>query len=104
MTLDRPFKKGSTIPVKFILTDGCGSAVGAARATLSLQFMNGEVPVGDPLEAESTVPDAGNLFRYTGADRQYIYNLATGGLDIGAYAATVRTDDGAARTIMIQIK
>jgi hypothetical protein len=66
--------------------------------------MNGEVPVGDPLEAESTVPDAGNLFRYTGADGQYIYNLATGGLDIGAYAATVRTDDGAARTIMIQIK
>lgn len=104
VTLDRPFKKGSTIPVKFILTDGCGSDVGTARATLSLQLMNGEVPAGDPLEAESTVPDAGNLFRYSGADGQYIYNLATGGLQIGTYAATMRTDDGAARTITIQIK
>ena len=104
VTLDRPFKKGSTIPVKFTLNDGCGGAVTSAVARLTLQLLSGDVPVGDPIDASSNVPDSGNVFRYSGTDGGFIYNLATAGLASGSYRATVTTDDGQVHTVVIQIK
>jgi hypothetical protein len=103
VTLAKSFKKGSTIPVKFTLTDGCGSSVTSAIASLTLQFISGQIASGDPIDAASNVPDSGNIFRYSGSDGIYIYNLATNDLVPGSYLATVTTDDGVARTVTMQI-
>jgi hypothetical protein len=104
VTLDRPFKKGSTIPVKFMLDNGGGAATPTATATLTLQFLSGTEPAGDPIIASSNVPDSGNLFRYASEEGMYIYNLATGDLAAGVYLAVITTDDGMTRTVTIQIK
>jgi hypothetical protein len=104
VTLEKPFKKGSTIPVKFTLTDGCGAAATSTIATLTLQYVSGDTSLEEPIDAASTVPDQGNLFRYSGSDGIYIYNLATNALNVGTYVATVTTDDGVTRTVNIQIK
>lgn len=102
MTLGKPFKHGSTIPVKFELTDGCGNVVPTATATLTLQLYSGEEPAGDPIDATSNVPDSGNLFRFT--EGHYIYNLSTDHLQVGNWLATVTLDDGERHSIFIGIK
>jgi Concanavalin A-like lectin/glucanases superfamily/PKD domain len=104
VTLEKPFKKGSTIPVKFSLTDGCGHSVTTARATLTLTPVSSTVQDAAPIDATSNVPDSGNVFRYSGSDGIYIYNLATDSLGNGTYLATVTTDDGVVKTISVQIK
>jgi len=102
VTLLKPFKLGSTIPVKFNLTDGCGNLPATAVALLTLQQISDETPIGEPIVATSNVPDSGNLFRYE--EGHYIYNLATGNLEQGTYLATVTFDDGATQTVTVQIK
>jgi hypothetical protein len=104
VTLDRPFKLGSTIPVKFSLNNGCGSLVPDATATLSLQVLSGSEPSGDPIDGSSNVPDSGNIFRYVPEDNHYIYNLSTDILSVGTWQATVTLDDTEAHTINIGIK
>lgn len=104
VTLDRPFKKGSTIPVKFTLNDGCGGTVTNAVARLTLQLLSGAEPAGDPIDAVSNVPDSGNVFRYSGTDGGFIYNLATAGLASGSYRASVTTDDGQVHAVTIRIR
>ena len=104
VTLDRPFKKGSIIPVKFTLTDGCGGTVSSAVASLTLQLVSGNTSAEDPIDATSNVPDSGNLFRYSGSGGIYIYNLETRELAVGTYTAAITTDDGVTRTVNIQIK
>jgi parallel beta-helix repeat protein len=102
VTLGKPFKHGSTIPVKFELTDGCGNIVSTATAILTLQLYLGEEPLGDPIDATSNVPDSGNLFRFT--EGHYIYNLSTDNLQVGTWLATVTLDDGERYSIFIGIK
>ena len=78
------FKLGSTVPVKFQLTDANGAYISTAAATIALQKYSGEEPVGDPLDATSTSgADTGSLFRYDGTASQYIYNLSTEALSKG---------------------
>lgn len=103
VTLGRPFKKGSVIPVKFSLGDGCGRPVSRAIASLKLQLLSGDLPPGEPIDATSLVPDSGNLFRYSPGDDLYIYNLATRDLVVGTYAAVVSLDDGSTRSVPIRI-
>jgi streptogramin lyase len=104
VTLGKPFKKGSTIPVKFALGNGCGAPATSSLATLTLQFINSDTGLDDPISATSTVADAGNSFRYSGSDGIYIYNLSTDNLAVGSYLATVMTDDGLVNSVTIQIK
>ena len=102
VTLDKPFKHGSTIPIKFELTNGCGNIVPTATATLTLQLYIAEEPAGEPIDATSNVPDSGNLFRFT--EGHYIYNLSTDNLQVGKWLVTVTLDDGEKYTISIGIK
>ncbi|MBI1920160.1 MAG: PxKF domain-containing protein [Geobacter sp.] len=102
VTLLKPFKQGSTVPVKLTIADGCENSISTAIVTLTLQLYSGETPVGDPIDATSNVPDSGNLFRYT--DGHYIYNLSTGNLQSGSYVVSVTLDDGSTKTITLQIK
>ena len=104
VTLNRPFKLGSTIPFKFALTDGCGAYVPNAAATLSLVQVSGAEPAGDPIDGTTNVPDSGNVFRYDPVENQYVYNLSTGALSVGSWQASITIEDGEVYTTAIGIK
>jgi hypothetical protein len=97
------FKLGSTVPVKFPLSDANGASVSTAIAELTLQMLSGGVPVGTPIDA--TPPgsaDVGNRFRYDGS--QYVYNLSTKGLAAGAWQLQVHLDDETVHTVVVGLK
>lgn len=101
----KPFKLGSTVPVKFSLMDGFGNLISTAVARISLQMYTDEVPVGDPIEGTSTSgADTGNTFRYDASAGHYIYNLSTDSLSVGTWMLTVTLDDGTAKSILLGIK
>lgn len=86
---NRVFKLGSTIPVKFQLTDASGNFITDATATISLQKRTDSV-WGSPEEGESTsAATSGNLFRYDPVSNQYIFNLATKPLSAGTWRITI---------------
>jgi hypothetical protein len=97
------FKFGSTVPVKFQLTDANGVSVSNAVATLTLQMISSNTLVGTPMDA--TAPgnaDAGNLFRFDGTE--YIYNLSTTPLSTGTWQLQVNLNDGTVHTVAIGSK
>jgi hypothetical protein len=102
---NRVFKLGSTVPVKFQLTDANGAYISTAVAKLVLQKYSGSEPSGDPVEATSTSgADSGNIFRYDSTENQYIYNLNTGSLSTGTWQIRVVLDDGTTKTVFIGLK
>jgi hypothetical protein len=77
------FKLGSTIPVKFQLTDPCASNSSLVAHIYVAKVLN--MVTGSELEATSTsAADTGNTFRYAG-NGQYIFNLATKPLSVGTW-------------------
>jgi len=102
---DKPFKQGSTIPVKFRLTDIAGNPVPTALATISLQLFSGGTPVGVPIVPESTSgADTDNRFRYSAEDDLYIFNLGTKALTPGTWQIIVALDDGTVETTFVSLK
>jgi hypothetical protein len=97
------FKLGSTIPVKFRLTDRNGVRVPGVIARLTVQLLSNGNPVGTPIDA--TAPggaDSGNVFRDDGS--QYIYNLATRSLSVGTWRLQASLDDGSVHTVVIGLR
>lgn len=104
VSLLRPFKLGSTIPVKFGLCDANGAPVTTAIARLYLQQFSGEEPVGDPIEVTSTSgADTGNYFRLA-SDSMYIYNLYTKSLSSGSFRIEAVLDDGSVNSTSLLLK
>jgi hypothetical protein len=96
------FKLGSTVPLKFPLTDSTGASVSTAVATLTVQMLSGGTPVGTPIDATpSGNADTGNVFRYDSTSNQYIYNLGTMMLSTGVWQLQVHLDDGTIRTVVM---
>jgi lysophospholipase L1-like esterase len=96
------FKLGSTVPVKFTLTDSNIATVCNATATLSAAKISNNVE-GTFVEATSTSnATTGSLFRCDG--QQYIFNLATKGLTTGTYSLKITLDDGTTYTQHISLK
>ena len=105
VSLGKPLKLGRTLPVKFQLTYAGGDYVSTAVATIVLQKLSNNTPVGEPLEPESTSgADVGNTFRYDSEGNLYIYNLSTKGLSSGTWQIKVTLDDGSIHTIEISFK
>lgn len=103
VSLGKPFKLGSTVPVKFALTDGAGTPVTSATARFYLQKYQDNEPMGDPIEVTSTSgADTGNYFRV--ADGGYMYNLSTRGLSSGLYQIQAILDDGTTQTAWLELK
>jgi len=101
----KPFKLGSTVPVKFQLMDVNGNLVSTALAKLTLHKLNGTVPEEVEIIATSTSgADTGNTFRYT--DDHYHFNLSTKGnfYSQGTYRLYVSLDDGTTPNIDISFK
>jgi hypothetical protein len=82
------FKAGSTIPVKFQLTDYYGNPVSTASGTASI----------------NTSPAASAPIRYDVYTQQYIANLKTPKGVTGAYIVTVNLDDGTSPTIGVTLR
>jgi hypothetical protein len=98
------FKAGSTVPVKFQLTDANGAFVTNAVATIKYAKFANNV-WGDEIEAVSTAAaTTGNLFRYDTTNNQYIFNLSTKGLTTGTYKVTISLSDGTAQTVEFGLK
>ena len=98
------YKLGSTIPVKFQLTDANNISVATARATLFYAKVTNNV-VGTTYEAISKSKDnSGNYFRYD--DDQYIFNLSTKntGFTTGTYQITIVLDDNTTQTVRITLR
>jgi hypothetical protein len=98
------FKLGSTIPVKFRLTDACAD-IGSLTARIYVAKVSNNV-VGTELEAVSTAAaDTGNTFRYE-PPQQYIFNLATNAMGkTGTWQIRVDLGDGVAnRTVLVSLK
>jgi hypothetical protein len=103
VSLGKPFKLGSTVPVKFQLQDSTGAAVTSAVATLRLQKFSNNEPVGDPIEATSTSgADVGDQFRFS--DGAYIFNLNSSTLGVGTYQIQVLLDDGTTKVTNLSFK
>lgn len=91
------FKQGSTVPVKFSLTNGTPVAhLYLAKVTNSI--------VGTEMEAASTsAADSGNTFRLVNGG--YVFNLSTKGLTVGTWQVRVDLGDGdTSHWVLISIK
>ncbi|WP_137158644.1 PxKF domain-containing protein [Blastococcus sp. CCUG 61487] len=89
------FKAGSTVPVKFGITDFAGTSVRGATATLATvrSYDTEGKDLGEEQEASSPgAANSGNVFRASGG--QYVYNLSTKGMAPGSYQLIIRLDDG----------
>ena len=73
----KSFKRGSTIPIKFRISDAAGNPVPEAAATLAIDYGESDAAPGDPEVVSSAPGDSGNEFRYDPADDLYIFNLST---------------------------
>ncbi|HWJ02476.1 MAG TPA: PxKF domain-containing protein, partial [Verrucomicrobiae bacterium] len=100
------FKLGSTVPVKFQLTDSDKVFVSTALAKIYYAKIKDNI-VGTNVEAVSTSnATTGNLFRYDLTNNQYIFNLSTkSGFSPGTYQISIILDDGSpAKTVEIGLK
>ncbi len=92
----RLFKQGSTIPIKFTITDLQGHPAGGAIATLAIYYYVDGAPAGDALVVSESGGDTGTQFGFDG-NGQYHYNLSTKGSEwtgSGSFIAEVTLDDG----------
>lgn len=103
VSLAKPFKLGSTVPVKFQLADAGGAIVTSAIARIQMQRFTNNEPAGDPIGVTSTSgADVGNYFRLS--DGVYIYNLNSQNLEIGTYQIQALLDDGTTKVIGLSFK
>jgi lysophospholipase L1-like esterase len=87
------FKQGSTVPVKFSLTDANGQPISGVTATLDVAKLTNAIE-GTFVEAASNgAANDGNLFRPNGSG-SYIFNLGTKPLSAGTWSLRITLDDG----------
>ena len=107
------FKAGSTVPVKFQLTDqngsplddGDASAIASAvpcQATIAVTYLSASIgPVDETIN--STTANSGNCFRYDPASKTFIFNLGTKGLPTGTFTVTANVTGSFAATHSVSV-
>lgn len=88
----KDWKKNSTIPVKFSLMDTLGNPIPYATAVSVIIGGNNATATG------------GTAFRYDASAGQYIYNLSTKSVRLGANTLTITLNDGSVLNATITIK
>ena len=95
------FKKGSTVPVKFVLT-GASAPICDLTARLYIAPLDAAGNPGTERPAPSRPPGTGNVFAITGTD--YHLNLDTSSMAIGAWQLRVDLGDGEPHPTRITIR
>jgi lysophospholipase L1-like esterase len=101
------FKAGSTVPVKFQVTDYDEVPVGSATAHLAtVRAYEGDAISPDQVQEATTNvgATAGNLFRYDATAQQYVYNLSTKKMEPGTYQLFIGLDDGKRYTAIFNLR
>jgi len=98
------FKAGSTIPVKFRLTDSNLAWVDSAIASLTIQRKSSSVQNGINEFYYSTSVTSSDTFRYSKEEALYILNFSTKGMEYGLYTLVVTLDDGEKYSIDIGLR
>jgi hypothetical protein len=89
------FSAGTTIPLKFQLTDAAGNYVATANATVTVQMLSNGIPVGTPIAGiPASNADTGDTFRYMSGPNRYMYNLSTASLSTGTWQLQIHLNDG----------
>ena len=97
------FKLGSTIPVKFRLTDGSASVANLTARIFVAKISNGVI--GTETEPFTNVnADAGNVFRYDATAKQYIFNWGTKGLSEGTWQIRVDLGDNVLHVVHVSLR
>ena len=106
VSLGKPFKLGSTIPVKFQLMDAQGAFITDALPLISLELISVDPITGEVIPGDSSgAANTNNIFRYDPDSNQYIFNLSTKDLTAPAtYRITVDLGDGTTREVNIGLK
>ena len=106
VSLDKPFKLGRTIPIKFQLTDAQGSFITDAVPLISVELLSNGPLTGEVIDEESSgAANIDNIFRYEPDSNRYIFNLSTKGLTAPAtYRITVDLGDGTMQQVNIGLK
>ena len=102
-------KQGSTVPVKFKVTDCDGNIISTSNDTISVALQSANVPDGDvTVDDAGASNDNGTSFRWDATGMQDIFNLKTGaslGYVVGnTYIITATLDDGTTHNVSISIK
>ncbi len=101
-------KRGSGVPVKFTLMDGCGNSITTGEHHIDVVYASGSARNGDPTvdDASASAGDPGDTFRYSTDDMLWIFNLKTNNsYYIGnSYWINANLDDGTTRQVQISIK
>jgi hypothetical protein len=102
--MDKSFKAGSSIPVKFAITDaGAGYPADAAAKLYVARMTDGKAEDEFPAVSKSAAAE-GNQFRYDTDSKQYIFNLDTKGFAPGEYRLRIDLGDGTVNILVITLK
>lgn len=102
-----PFKRGSTLPIKFQVSDELGNPVSDAVCTLTIYYLQSGAPSGEAEVVSTAAGDWGDQFRYDARDDLYIFNLSTKDasyLGYYTYQAEVTLDDGTTLSVDFSLK
>lgn len=101
------FKAGSTVPVKFRVSDYAGTPVSTAVASLGAvrtHDIDGTVDEAVQETTSTSSATSGDLFRNGGGDGVYIYNLSTKAMKAGSYQLFIKLDDGKQYTAVFSLR
>ena len=97
-------KAGSTLPVKFKLSDVSGQNQGDAIASIIVTRLNSYVEGAVNEVIVNTTASATEFFRYDIFNQQYILNFSTKELVAGRYRLSVNLNDGECYSVEIGLK
>ena len=86
------------------MTDANTQFVSTAAATLTMAKIQDGIVGTEEIPLSMSSADNGNNFRYDATASQYIYNLNTGTLSVGAWQIKVSLDDGKDYTVIISLR
>jgi lysophospholipase L1-like esterase len=98
------FRSGSTVPLKFTLSDSQGVRQPTATPVLSVRRVSAGVQGTEVEDVVEATPSTGNRFAWTSAEGRYHYNLSTKGLQSGTYDLTITLDGGQSHVERVSLR
>jgi titin len=98
VSLNRAFKQGSSVPIKWRLTDASGHTISSLSVVLSLTVSIGSstYTLYNGSTNTSSYASDGTVFRNDGS--QYVFNWSTMGFPTGSYSLTASFNDGTSQS------